>query len=594
MDTKGTAVIHGAQSSTQRSRLLEIPAEILKDIIEYDSLSSLSKTCTTLRHLTTPKLFPETLKLCILDPSCDWRNLHHHFVYPAKGCAQGYLDDRKSERILNAPEGLKHVKQFIVVDTARDHRDGVCTKIKHHGIKRPDEVILAMILRKLGGVAGGLRAVVIPRNIPLRMFVAILHSIPNLHTLEAGIEPRAFHRESRNTIPYQSLLTTVTSLNLERLKFNFADTNIIRGIFLTIERCSTTLRSLEIAATFYEAVEFDGLENSGDEGPDYQRPKLKFLSLEKLRIEMDADSMFANWLLHLSTDFQRLSSLVLHAGKDTQDLTEYILDNGAPLHSLQLTQPPEKVDWTNMNSEKKKKNRLLERLNHLHTLQLSSFGGWDLETVYSHRYTLKRLWLNCHQVHKLLPGQTCPVGERLVGEGLERYPFTIENWPVLEELAVPWFGVDKLPLHLGLRVLRLEHLHTKSTPQETYKTLLLPYITKLAVHTAPAKPNLEIIVVMPNANDSPREEPEATYLCMDYSKEEGVEVEVTWYMSSAMQKTRWSYLFQERAVGRVWDDGGKGGVGVFMMIVIRSCSLFRDCGDIEWSVVVEAQNFVMN
>ncbi|KAF3194348.1 hypothetical protein TWF225_006896 [Orbilia oligospora] len=548
------------QSSNQRSVLLQAPAEVLEDIIEYipkESLSPLSQTCKIFYNLVTPTLYPRTLKLFILRPEYDWRNGHHHFTYPAKRCEQGYLDDKKSEKILNAPAGwLKHVKEFIVVDSAHRY-DDVCWKRKHKGLKRPDEVVLTMILKRLGMLAKGLKSVVIPRDIPLRMFVTILESIPNLCALEAVIEPRTFYRESRNRLPYKSLLTTVTSLDLERLRFGFSDEKIVSGMFRILERCCTTLRSLEISASFYDKVDFNGLEKSGDEGSDYERPKLKFSALEKLKIDMNRDGSFADWLLRLSTDFRKLSSLAIHAGQDTQEIVKYLISNGAPIHSLQLTDLPEKAYCVNPEGDERRVNKLLETIDHLDTLQLWSFDGWDLKTVYdTHRHTLKKLWLNCHISHNLEPGQTCAVEDKLFRSEVDRYAFTTENWPVLEELTMPWLGIDKLPMHLGLRVLRLEHLHTKSATRETYKSLLEPYITSLLKYAAPAKPKLEVIVIMPNTYDRAYEGHDMTYLSIGYDENGADVTKAMNYMVDILKKHKWSYLFQEKTLARLWDDRG--------------------------------------
>ncbi|KAK6502627.1 hypothetical protein TWF506_003207 [Arthrobotrys conoides] len=550
---------HG-RNTNQQSRLLQVPAEVLEDIIKYipkDDLPSLSRSCKTLYNLVTPSLYPQTLRLFIWRPEYDWRNGHHHFTYPAKRCEQGYLDDKKSEKILNAPPGwLKHVKEFVVVDSAHKF-DDVCWKMKHKGIKRPDEVLLTMILKRLGSLAGGLRSVVIPRRIPLRMFVTILDSVPNLQTLEAEIEPRTFYRESRNKVPYQSLLTTVTPLNLERLKFSFSDEAIVTGMFRVLERCSTTLRSLEIGAYLSDTVNFEGLENSGDEGLDYKRPKLKFPALERLGIGTTDKNSFASWLLHLSTDFQKLSSLAIHASDNSQAITKYILSNGAPIRSLQLSDFPKKASDVTPDDHEKGINNILETVNHLDRLQLWSLNDWDLETVYNmHRHTLKGLWLNCHVSHSHLSGQTCPTQDILFSGDIEKYAFTIENWPALEELTIPWLGVDKLPLHRGLRVLRLEHLYTESTSPETYKSLLEPYITTLFEYTAPAKPKLEVIVIMPNTYDRAYEGHEMTYLYISENEDGKTSIETMSYMVDLLKETKWSYLFQEKTLGRLWDDRG--------------------------------------
>ncbi|KAK6330653.1 hypothetical protein TWF718_002850 [Orbilia javanica] len=569
------AVTSGTQGLGQRSRLLEIPSEILGDIIEYvpkDGLSPLSQTCAAIRALITPKLFPQVLKIHINHPGNDWRNGHHHFTYPVK-CAQGYLDDEKTEKILNSPDNwLKHVKEFRVVDGA--HRYDSCKKMKHEGLKRTDELLLGIILKRLSILAEDLRVVVIPRNITLRMFISILDLFPNLRTLDAGIEARCFYRERRNKAPYRSFLTNTSSLNLEQLKFNFADDGIVRGIFLILQRCSSTLRDLRIAVKFYESVVFDGMENSGDEGPDYQRPKLRFPALEKLRILMNQDtSTFANWLLRLSCDFQKLSSLVIHDGKDVQDTVQYILANGnAPIHHLQLTQPSSKVDWaaTDILEKDNKMNKVLEGVSRLHTLQLSDFGDWDLKTVYDlHRHSLKKLWLNCrHQHHDHSPEKKCLLAERIFGYDSGKYQFTIENWPQLEELTVPWFGVDKLPFHTGVRVLRLEHLHNKSAEPETYRDLLRPYITNFINHMAPAKPKLEVIVIMPNVKDlSEWDDFGVTYLCIDYDRkrkfEEGEDhrdwIQIDSHILSVERGSKRSYLFLEGAMGKSWDEWGRWG-----------------------------------
>ncbi|KAF3217654.1 hypothetical protein TWF679_001856 [Orbilia oligospora] len=435
--------------------------------------------------------------------------------------------------------------------------DDVCLKRKHKGLKRPDEVVLTMIVKRLGMLAKGLKSVVIPRDIPLRMFVTILESIPNLSVLEAVIEPRTFYRESRDHLPYKSLLTTVTSLNLERLKFGFSGERIVTGMFRILERCCTTLRSLEISVSFYDKADFKGLENGGDEGSGYERPKLKFSALENLKIDMDGDGAFADWLLRLSTDFRKLSSLAIHAGQDTQEIVKYLISNGAPIHSLQLTDFPEKAYSANLEGDERRVNSLLGTIDRLDTLQLWSFDGWDLKTVYdTHRHTLRRLWLDCHISHNLEPGQICAVEDRLFRGEVDKYAFTTGNWPVLEELTMPWLGIDKLPLHSGLRVLRLEHLHTKSTPQETYKSLLEPYITSLLQYTAPAKPKLEVIVIMPNTYDRAYEGHDMTYLSISYNENGEAVIKTMNYMVDILKKHKWSYLFQEKTLARLWDDRG--------------------------------------
>ncbi|KAK6522365.1 hypothetical protein TWF281_002931 [Arthrobotrys megalospora] len=553
---EGTAVVvHGAGGLTFESRLLNIPTEVLDDILEHvpkEDLFTLSTTCSTLRNLLTPKLFPRTLKIYIWTAIHDWRNGIHHFSYPAKQCEQGYLDDRKTERIIGAPAGcLRHVTEFRVIDDAHSH-DRFCAKIKHKGLKRPDEVLLTIILRKLGAEAKGLNTIVIPRNIPIRMFATILESAPNLRTLEAGIESRAFYRESRNKKPYESLLAACTSLKLEQLKFNFSDTVLIQGILRTIERCSNTVQNLSIKGGFWQEISFDGLENFNLDEPKL-RPKMRFSSLERLQIQMAGKfgGDFASWLLHLAEDFKKLSFLALWGGQDTQGLMEYILDNGARIQSLQLLTVGAEVDKV---AEELRMSRVIEKMDHIHTLQLSEFHDWDMGTIYSHRHTLKRLWINCHELHSLAAGETCPVGDELFRHQIDKYPFTKDKWPNLEELAVPYLGIDELPLHEGIRVLRIEHLYDINDNHKDYESILRPYVSRLVKYAAPSKPNLEVIVIMPESFGRDNKL-DPCYLCIDYEAD-GIHIETRMYMSYLLQKSSWSYLFQEQARGRMWDDRG--------------------------------------
>ncbi|KAK6496096.1 hypothetical protein TWF481_002120 [Arthrobotrys musiformis] len=437
------------------------------------------------------------------------------------------------------------------------------------GIKRPDEVVLTMILKKLGVDAAILNTVIIPRTIPLRMFVTILDSIPNLRVLETKLEYRTFYHEiPRNKVPYQSLLTTHRPLKLERLELSFSCEDIIRGVFRVIERCSATLTSLGITANNEQRVDFTQVLSNGIEfGQDYQAPRFDFSRLEKLRIAMDKKSNLGHCLLRLSTGtFKRLSSLLVHLGVDVHGFVQTLLANGAPLRSVQILGDQGSIDWTNPDT-RMEGNQVLKKLGPLHTLQLSDLGDWDMTTVSLHGRSLKRLWLSCHQAHPELPvpGQICPIARRLFeGDGDNvRSLITIEGWPVLEEIALPFFGVEKLPLHPGIRVLRLEHLHNNELFESgTYATILGPYLTSLAAHVYPRRPSLQLIVIMPNVYDERYvgKAPDIKYLYVEYVRTaaaegyEGRAFETGPNIIHVLQRYKWSYLIQENTLGRMWDD----------------------------------------
>ncbi|KAK6342180.1 hypothetical protein TWF730_001659 [Orbilia blumenaviensis] len=548
------------RNTAPRSKLLDIPADLIEDILEHitgrDDCLALSNTCSALREILAPKLFPRRVKLFIWPACHDWRNGRRHFNYPGKICEQGYLDDEGSERILNAPAGcLRYVKEFRVMDVAHMH-DRLCPKTKHRGLRRPDELVLTMILRKLTAEAEDLQKIVIPRTITVRMIALILESVPNIQILETGIETRAFQRGRLDRNAYYSLTTTASPLFLQRLKLSITDKGFIQGALRSIERCSHTLRELEIKITFYNDATkpLDGLENYPNAGPNDQWTKLKFPCLEKLQIKIIADdeSEFANWLLHLADDFGKLSSVTLEGGKDTQELVHYLIDHGADIKALQLVGKSKEIGRE--GEPEMKTSRLIERLDHPHTLQLVFFDDWNMTTVHAHRHSIRRLWLNCHTTHSPSKTQSCPV-EKKIFQYLDMHPFTTKHWPLLEELTVPYSGIDKLPLHEGIRVLRIEHLYDKALKQDKYEQLLRDYINKLLVYSAPSKPKLETIVIMPDMEDEVNLELYPSYLCIGYI-EETVTIDTRDFMSSLLVCREWSYLYQEQVLGRMWDNQG--------------------------------------
>ncbi|KAK6542383.1 hypothetical protein TWF694_006339 [Orbilia ellipsospora] len=187
---------------------------------------------------------------------------------------------------------------------------------------------------------------------------------------------------------------------------------------------------------------------------------------------------------------------VMNAYNFTRELTL----NNSDIRSLQL-----KLCIRSSDEESDSIRYLFGVIPPLHTLQLCHIdnGDWDPDLVLFHRRSLKRLWLECHMGHQF--GRTgpsrCEFGAEFFDPDHSPLRFMSDNWPLLEELAIPSVDWYKLPKIHTVTVLRLLNHLKGGLSKQTQHELVETYAAELARESNSQyhePPKLKVIVFEPN------------------------------------------------------------------------------------------------
>ncbi|KAK6337260.1 hypothetical protein TWF730_002667 [Orbilia blumenaviensis] len=202
--------------------------------------------------------------------------------------------------------------------------------------------------------------------------------------------------------------------------------------------------------------------------PEPSYPKVNLPVLEKLNILGSASKELLHSLANTVGDCSRITRVWLDISEIRNDDLK-LLEHATNIKSLQL-------ESNGFLSPERPLATVFSKANHLHSLKIGSHGNVaasDIEAILPHRNSLRRLWIECND--SCYVGQSashpgiyldhtptshnydlgCILGLGLFSRAINQYPLNSEEWPLLEELAIPVLSIENMPLLHKLRVLRL-------------------------------------------------------------------------------------------------------------------------------------------
>ncbi|RVD90359.1 uncharacterized protein DFL_001329 [Arthrobotrys flagrans] len=493
-----------------------LPDEVVGRILIYlpcDGLKSFALTCSTALKLASPILY-RTISLELegaeVAPDDDG-----DFVYTSK-----YQDVelRTVEAILEASTRTLGYARVLDIYSPRFLPHGHMTLGLTEARIRRDNFMIRAVVRRLGEV-GYLRIIKLPSHIQLSLksLDFILRSFPSLRLLKVGNIALVDPSDDEKSVTLANA-ENGKPLSLNWLELEQFDTQAIPVILQTLRRMGQSLRGLNIKPVSGKASqewkienedglcrfitknrEFDfknNLDTMVQEIKEEDR-KISLPSLEELWVTaMDDYQDIVDILGHLATDCKKLTHVRLEFCFSPENLLRGLVESNAPrLHCLRLL----KCSWDN-DQHPMPLDIVLPQLAPLKTLVLSNLNNWDMRTVFSHRLSLKQLWLQCHASEQKCQSHfKCHMTADLFNEG-PKYRFTSENWPCLEELAIQYVGWEKIPMMHTLKALRLlSDLCFKSDCEtiEAYTLKMRAYVSQLwetALLQYSATPALELMV----------------------------------------------------------------------------------------------------
>ncbi|KAK6330654.1 hypothetical protein TWF718_002851 [Orbilia javanica] len=476
-----------------------LPDEVIGRILKYlpidNGLKSFAQTCSVALKLASPILY-RTISLELegaeVAPDEDGE-----LVYTTK-----YQDSELQtvEAVLGAStRTLAYARVFDVFSPRFSPHGHMTLGLSYARIRR-DNFMIRAVVRRLAEV-DCLRIMRVPNHIEisLRSLDFIFRSLPSLRLLKAGNIALADGDDESRAVKYSgAAYDKPLSLHwLELVKF---DTEAITTILQTIRRMGRSLRGLNIQpvsgrdAYDWRTENEDGIQKFITHNREFdfkkeadvlvqetikENRKIGLPALEELWIAaMDDYQDFTDIFGHLITDCQKLTHVRLEFCFSPENLLRNLEESNAPrINCLRML----KCSWDN-DSEPAPLDVVLPKLAPLKTLVLSNLNDWDMRTVFSHRLSLKQLWLQCHASEQQCQTHfKCHLTADLFNEG-PKYQFTPEVWPCLEELAVQYVGWEKIPMMHTLKALRiLSDLCLKSDCEdiEAYTEKMRSYVSQL-------------------------------------------------------------------------------------------------------------------
>ncbi|EPS35417.1 hypothetical protein H072_11216 [Dactylellina haptotyla CBS 200.50] len=546
--------------------LLTIPREVLESIFKYvpkTDLKNVALTSSKALDALSPILFRRlTLSL---------ERRRAAAIDPFRGdlIEEICFDSEDIEAVLNAgPRGLAYLKEFRVVVAENERTD--C-------LSKRDDFMLRLVLQKLADAAPQLETINIVKDISLKTVALILNSLPCLRVLRIGNFGLMNKTEFDAILALQS---TTTPIGLEVLEFGIFGEDLVPAVLQILRRCSQSLQELRIQTNghfgSYRFGEWGVRFSPGSREIEKRKQRDQKFSLPRLeRIHFAGDERYAGFLDlfgHLVEDCNRLSIVRLDRSLYGHNFLLELLDKGAAIKSLQLIIPY----W-----EAGGLRRLHTKLSSLETLKISPHGAVfisDIEPIFEHRFSLKRLWIEC--------GYACFPGGRLTGRSVKQgeygcifaptfldvgsslYPFTSEDWPALVELAIPYFEAETIPFVHNLRVLRLvpKPLAERGYGENfNFKEELTQYIKKLWANSWSRyyqSPKLEVIVIGPGQNSRDRGASDLKYFVINRDTLDSYQppkLEQYKKLANVLAKCAWSLLLEKDTSKRLWEEKRRPG-----------------------------------
>ncbi|KAF3181804.1 hypothetical protein TWF225_006895 [Orbilia oligospora] len=494
-----TLLQYSEPSNMVSKNIWTLPDEVVGRILNYlpidNGLKSFAQTCSVALKLASPLLY-RTISLELegaeVAPDEDG-----DFVYNSK-----YQDVelRTVEAVLETSARTLANTRVLDVYSPRFLPHGHMTLGLTDARIRRDNFMIRSVVRRLGEI-DCLRIIKIPSHIQLslRSLDFILRSLPSLRLLKAGNISVADPTDPEASVAHSKPeYGKPVNLNwLELAKFN---TQAIPVILQTLRRMGQSLRGLNIQPVSgrdghdWKTENEDGLQKFITQNREFdfkkdpdtivqemreENRKISLPALEELWIAaMDDYQDMTDIIGHLITDCKKLTHVRLEFCFSPENVLRGLAEPNAPrLHCLRML----KCSWDN-DLQPTPFDEVLPKLAPLKTLVLSNLNNWDMRTVFSHRLSLKQLWLQCHASEQKCQSHfSCHMTADLFSEG-PKYQFTSQNWPCLEELAVQYVAWEKIPMMHTLKALRLlSDLNFKSDCEtiESYTLKMRAYVSQL-------------------------------------------------------------------------------------------------------------------
>ncbi|EWC47752.1 hypothetical protein DRE_02952 [Drechslerella stenobrocha 248] len=560
--------------------LLHVPPEVLEAIFQYvprKDLKNFALAGSVALEIVSPFLYRRlSLRLVAVPHECTSSRR-----YPC--CEEHSLDVEVVESVLNStPRALGYVRDFVISSPARLPRrvgghpappphipPGDIMGRQRGALSDREDFMLRMVFQKLGSAQlENFRSISIPNcDISAKCFGLILRTQPNLRVLKLG---RVGVQKRHDYGELAELERSQEPLKLECLEFGEFKEEMVLPLLQTFRRCSGSLRELKIGSIspgFIRNNTLGARFSPGSREIELRKRSNERISLPYLeKIRICYDGMFPGFLDlfgGLAQNFHRLNRVKVDSCDYSHNFIANLVDKaGANIRSFQGTS----CFWAAGSL-----STLLPKLQSLHTLLLNCHGNIfisDIEPVFSYRESLKRLWFGCGIPGVRSEEPECLCVETFFDSELSRYPLTSENWPLLEELAMPHCTIDKIPLIHNLRVLRLTYaLGEAGRPHHESEYSIPRYIKKLWDYSTShynQVPKLEVVVVSSGRISDRFADPDHCSMAFFVLRYEGLggleKPKVKRYnndLSKVLKYSSWSHLFSPRhAALDFWEDSG--------------------------------------
>ncbi|KAK6502625.1 hypothetical protein TWF506_003205 [Arthrobotrys conoides] len=367
-----------------------------------------------------------------------------------------------------------------------------------------DDFFVRLVLQKLLGSGSCLSTIRIHEKISIKSLHLILSAIPSLRNLKveaigrldpikltfSSVPPEnetKLNRPDRYEI--NALEKATEPLKIESLEFGIFENDLALSLLQTVRRCGSTMREFFIGIkspgetnfeTWSSSYDGGGLEAMMEEGDVISLP-----ALEKLSIISDIQTNtsitgFSQLFIHLVRDCQRLTKLKFEYC-DVRKIMLALQEQGAKIQSLQIYPG---IPLESPNEE----TNLLETRGSLQTLSMTPHpraNSPDIDTIFEHRGSIKRLCLRCgNGCFTRDKPYSCTVMSTLLGssEATKQHQLNMENWPQLEELGIECTSLETIPIIHRLKFLFLMLNNPTServVSEQKYKDIVDQYIVKL-------------------------------------------------------------------------------------------------------------------
>ncbi|KAJ6263939.1 hypothetical protein Dda_0076 [Drechslerella dactyloides] len=563
--------------------LLQVPPEVLEAIFQYvpkKDLKNFALSGSIALHIVSPILYRRlSLRLDAVPHDCT-----NSRRYPC--CEEHCLDVEAVDSVLNSSaRALNYVREFVIAPPERTPRamrqDAYIpppASMSHlprqrNTLNDRDDFLLRLVLQKLGNAdLENFQSISIPNcDISTKCFALILKSQPNLRTLKLG---RVGIQKQQDRGEIAELESAQGALNLECLEFGEFKEELVLPILQTLRRCAGSLRELNIGSSCMSPTRAShtGARFSPGSREIQSRkrsdPKISLPSLERLEISFDTHFPgFLDLFGHLVENCHRLTRLRLNSCDYSHNFILDLIDRGgASIRSFQTNS----CFWPAGSMR-----IFFHKLQPLHTLKLNSHGNIfisDIEPVFEHRDSLKRLWLGCGFLGLRLEEGDCLCMQTFWDPDTCQYPLNSENWPLLEELAMPNVQWENIPLIHNLRVLRLlPSTYDQPRHRNDHETGVTRFVKKLWEHSMShykQRPKLEAVIVGVGSRSERYVEVDVqnpAYYIIRYDgagDHERPKLRRYTDLSKilALKLCAWSYLFEARIPDGFWEDARQSSI----------------------------------